>query len=114
MAIRYRLEHPVISTFGSGDYHSTADFIPGGVNIHLGGRGCSGGAASYWYSTLVKTSGQVIIGSSFSYPADSNYYHDSGTKSASAGISYYGRWHGQNDSLQNGYSAPCAAVDFTW
>lgn len=100
--------------FGSGSYHASYDFIPGAANVRLGGWGCSGGTARYWYTQLVKTSGSVSQGSSYSYPANGVLYQDSRAHYTAGGTSYYGRWYGQDSNLNNGYSAPCSGINYNW
>lgn len=94
----------------SASYRASYDWVPGSGNLDIGGLGCPGGSARYWYSSLVKTSGSTLVFSTYSYPADGNVYYDPRDVSVATGTAYYMRWHGQNGSLQNGYSSPCQRV----
>ena len=95
--------------YTSANYRASGDFVPAaGTVVHIGGEGGSGGSASYWYSSLVTTSGSSIVFSSYSYPADGQHYYDNRTAvvGPSPTKSYYLRWHGQDGGLNNGYYAP--------
>lgn len=95
--------------WGSGSYHASTDFVPSGT-VKIGTKCGGGGSARYSYSSLVKTSGSSRVFSSYSYPCDGARHNDGRTATSSSGVSYYLRWYGQDSYLNNGYSAPSAAV----
>ncbi|MDQ2882677.1 MAG: hypothetical protein M3Y48_16180 [Actinomycetota bacterium] len=105
---------PFSQNFGDGTEHSSHDFVPSSNQIHLGGSGCKGGNAHYFYLQLVTTSGSNEIFPTHSYPADGTYYEDPRGITVSTSTSYYIRWYGQDEDLNRppfvNPSAPCATV----
>ncbi|MGA6159449.1 hypothetical protein ACPEIC_39585 [Stenotrophomonas sp. NPDC087984] len=93
--------------WGAGSYHASADFVPTGGSIHIGGWTCAGGAARSFYVQLVKTNGSQRVFSSYSYGADGVDHTDPRGISVSASTSYYLRWYGR-DNNGNAASAPCS------
>lgn len=96
-------------TWGVGNYHAGPDHVPSAGSILAGTYCNASGAASYSYTSLVKTATQSTVFSMPSYPCDS-LWHDSSKYSASTGggVAYYMRWYGQNSSLSSGYSSNSA------
>jgi hypothetical protein len=97
----------------SSGYTSSSDFTPSAGAFSIGGKGCAGGSAKYWYVELVKTSGSAHVFSSYSYPADTVTRDDLRTATkAPGGTSYYIRWRGESSpGGATGYTAPCHYVE---
>jgi len=97
----------------SANYRASYDFVPTASTLKPEGLSCSGGAATKFYISLVKTSGSQLIWSSPS-PAADGAWHVFSNHAVSVGTSYYFRWHGQNSSESNGYNSPCQGVFGAW